>query len=103
VGKTFVILEYRPIESAYEGSEVFYYVKGLIPDSGELFNTSLGGQAVVEVLNAFDALRAAHREAEKFGDTARAAELEALGAIRPIQVTLGFKHQGKYSGYYVFE
>lgn len=103
VGRSFTITEYRPIESAYEGSEVFYYVKGVLKDTGELFHTSLGGQAVVEILNSFDALRSAYREALQFGDDARADELAALGANRPLLVTLNWIAQGKFGGYYIFE
>lgn len=103
IGKTFTIVEYRAIDSSYEEADVFYHVKGLYVDTGELFNTSLGGQAVVDVLDSFDALRSAYQEAVKNGDDARAADLAELGATKPIQVTLGWMAQGKYSGYYIFE
>lgn len=103
IGQSFTIVEYRAVDSSYEGNEVFYHVKGLMADTGELFNTSLGGQAVVDVLNSFDALRSAYQEAVRYGDDARAQELAELGATKPIQVTLGWVAQGKYSGYYVFE
>ena len=103
VGQTFTITEYRPVESSFPTGGVFYFVKGLQEDTGELFNTTLGGQAIVEVLNSFDALRSAYQEAVNFGDDARAAELAALGANAPLRVTLAWVAQGKYEGYYVFE
>lgn len=103
VGETFTIVMYRPVESSYEGGGVFYYCRCLKEDTGEIFNTTLGGAAVVEVLDAFDRLRNAYHEAVSMGDSVRALELADMGAVAPLRVTLDFVTQGKYNGYYVFE
>lgn len=103
IGQTFSILMFRPVESSYKEGDVFYYCKCLKEDTGEIFNTTLGGQAVVEILDAFDRLRTSYQQAVQMGDNDRALELANLGANAPIRVTLGWVSQGKYNGYYVFE
>jgi hypothetical protein len=103
VGREFTVLEFRPINSSYNEGDVFFYVKAVLPDTGALFHTSLGGKAVVEVLSAFDRLRASYLEAKSSGDEERAEGLLALGAMRPFTVTLDFIHQGQYAGYYQFK
>ena len=101
--RTFTIVEFRPVESSLPGSTgIFYYVRAL-DDDGVLFNTTLGGQAVVEVLESFDALRAAYQEAKNMGDDERAEELSTLGANRPFTVTLRWKIGGRYEGYYYLD
>ena len=103
VDKTFTIIEFRPVESSLPGATgVFYYVKCLDAD-GVLFNTVLGGQAVVEVLESFDSLRSAFHEAASMGDEDRAQELETLGANRPFTLTLRWSEGGKHQGYYYLD
>lgn len=103
VDHTFTIVDFRPVESTLSTkTDHFYYCKCVSPD-GVLFNTILGGQGVVEVLDSFDSLRAAYVEAEGLADVDRMAELKAFGAMAPITVTLRYKRGGKYSGYYYLD
>jgi len=103
VDQTFTIVDFRPVESTLSAkTDHFYYCKCINPD-GVLFNTILGGQGVVEVLDSFDALRAAYIEAEALNDQERMHELKSVGAMAPITVTLRYKRGGKYSGYYYLD
>lgn len=103
VGRTFTILELRPVPSSYQEGDTFFYVRAVLSDTGAIFHTSLGGQAVVEVLADFHALNTAYLSARETNDTARMAELESVGAGAPITVSLGWKAQGQFSGYYTLE
>jgi len=103
IGRTFTILELRPINSSYKEGDIFFYIKGVLAPDGELFHSSLGGQAVVEILSDFHALNTAWQLAKETNDVERLAELETVGAGRPIVLTLGWKAQGAYSGYYTLE
>ena len=103
VDTKFTIVELHPVHSTLNAKlDHFYYCRCVDAD-GALFNTILGGQAVVEVLDSFDALRAAYVEAEGMGDPDRMAELKAVGAMAPITVTLRYQKGGEYSGYYYLD
>ena len=79
IGETFAIQAMRRVESNLGGVGYYYFVLALDPKTGESYTTTLGGQAVVQVLD---------RLIEK-------------GVTDPVTVTLDFVEQGKYDGYYV--
>lgn len=81
VNQTFDILRAKPFDSAFEAQDHAWYCVVRPVDSDELFSVTLGGQAVVEVLDVF-------------------SQSNENGALR---VTLRYKTGGKYSGYYYFE
>lgn len=81
VDKTFTILKAKPWESSLGKGGTVYYCTCAWPETGEVFDTNLGGGAVVEEL----------------------AQLFAAGVATGIEVTLRQKTGGKYGRYYVLE
>lgn len=100
---SFVIDEFRPVESTLSADPSIFYWCRCHDQDGKVFNTTLGGRAVVEVLELFDRLRAAYKDAQALGDTERVQQLEAVGANAPVALTLRFAAQGKYNGYYYLD
>src|SRR3989304_30479 len=87
-------------------SEMALFYRLVLPDGSRLvFGAGPldGGPAVVEILSDFHALNTAWHLAKETNDVERLAELETVGAGRPIVLTLGWKAQGAYSGYYTLE
>lgn len=103
IGRKFTIVEISPYASSFAGGRATVYWVKAVDENGVLFNMTLGGQVVCDALDALASLTAAWFEARQMGDDARVAELDALGAGRPVTVTLVEKHQGKYGRYYDFE
>jgi len=81
INQEFMIVRARPFESRYPGQTHAWFVVGKFTKSGKLFNTVLGGAAVVDVLDGW----------------ARAARTQ------PLIVTLRWNEGGKYGGYYTLE
>lgn len=81
IGETFTLVRAKTFLSRFSGQHHCYYVVGCDEKTGELFNTVLGGSAVVDVL---DALTRAKRS-------------------EPISVTLNWVKGGQYKGYYTLE
>lgn len=81
-GKQFDILRAKRFESSFEGQDHAWFCIVRPVGQDELFETTLGGQAVVEVLDAY---------AES-------------GLQNPLRVKLAFyPGKGKFKGYYNFE
>jgi hypothetical protein len=55
VGKTFIIQALKVFKGAFEGQDHCYFAICADIETGEIFNTTLGGSAVVEVLDALNA------------------------------------------------
>ncbi len=103
VGRTFTILRYRPYQSAFkENREIVYWIVA-VTDDGELFNFTLGGTAVCDVLDIMDKLKIEHAMAIAEGKFARARELEDLGINKAWKFTLQWVEGGQGEGYYTFE
>jgi hypothetical protein len=103
IDTTFTIVEMHPWESTLSGKpSTVYWVKAVNAE-GELFNTNLSGGKVVAALEAIAELNAEAANAAAMGDDARVAELEELGANRPLTITLRYKAGGKFGHYYDFE
>lgn len=81
VGKTFDVLRAKRYNSVFEGQDHAWYCVVRPVDQDEVFATTLGGGAVVEVLDAY----------------------AVAGNTRPLRVKLAFHESGKYNGYYSFE
>lgn len=81
VNMTFDILRAKRQESTFEGQEHFWFCIIRPVGQDELFETVLGGGAVMEVLDAY----------------------AASGYTSPLRVTLDFKAGGKFKGYYTFK
>lgn len=81
VNTTFDILRAKPFDSSFEAQDHAWYCVVRPVDSDKLYSVTLGGQAVVEVLDIF-------------------SQSNENGALR---VTLRYKQGGKYNGYYFFE
>lgn len=81
VGKTFDIMRAKQQESAYEGQEHFWFCIVRPAGQDELFETVLGGGAVMEILDAY----------------------AKSGVKNPLRVTLDFVKGGRFKGYYQFK
>lgn len=81
VGKVFDILRAKQQESSYEGQEHFWFCIVRPVGQDELFETVLGGGAVMEILDAY----------------------AKSGLMNPLRVTLDFIKGGKFKGYYQFK
>jgi hypothetical protein len=102
IDKTFTILRYRTYQSRYEaGRETVYWVVG-VTDDGVLFNTTLGGVAVCDVLDAIDKMYRAYADAIADGDMVAQKDLEEIGADSPVTFTLRWVPAGT-AGYYTVE
>lgn len=103
VDRTFNVTYLKPFDSSFDESKECYWVKGVDVETGQLFNTVLGGTVVCEILNGFYELNRQYHEALANGDDATAEALAEMGAGAPIQLTLIRKEGGKYGSYYDFE
>lgn len=103
VDTTFTIRSFKPVESSLSTVSDHFYFCICTDEDGALFHTTLGGQAVVDVLDDFDRLRTAYLDALQLGDDERRQELLALGAMSPITVTLRKVSGGRFGGYYTFD
>jgi len=81
IGCEFEIVRARPFVSRFPTQDHAWFVVGATVPNGELFNTVLGGSAVVEILDAWS----------------------KTGRSEPLVVTLGWVQGGRYGGYYVLE
>jgi hypothetical protein len=81
VNKTFDIMRAKKFDSSYEGQDHAWFCIVRPVDQDELFEITLGGQAVVEILDAY----------------------AASGLENPLRVKLTYKAGGKFKGYYNFE
>lgn len=81
VGIEFDILRAKKFDSAFEGQDHAWYCVVRKVGDPEVYAVTLGGQAVVEILDAY----------------------ASTGSTRPLRVKLGFHDGGKYNGYYTFE
>jgi len=80
VGETFTIFGMRKIPSDKPGPGYYYFCNCQDPESKELFTTSLGGQALIDMLD----------------------KVLAKQVKNPFTVTLDFVKGGDYDGYYIF-
>lgn len=81
VGCEFDILRAKYFDSAFEGQDHAWYCVIRKVDDAEVYAVTLGGQAVVEILDAY----------------------AAMGNTRPLRVKLAYHQGGKFNGYYTFE
>lgn len=81
VGTTFTILRGKPFQSSFQSDAHAWFCVCRSKDTQDVFTTVLGGQAVVDILDA----------------------LVATGMSNPLEVTLQWKEGGNFSGYYVLE
>jgi hypothetical protein len=81
VGQTFVILGAKAYQSSFADDRRVYFCVCKDEHTGEIFTTSLGGAAVVDILDS----------------------LAAAGINRPVRGTLANNEGGKYGHYYTFE
>lgn len=81
VNKSFDILRAKRFESSFEGQDHAWFCIVRPIDQDEKFEVTLGGQAVVEILDAY----------------------AASGLQNPLRVHLVYKTGGKFKGYYNFE
>jgi hypothetical protein len=103
VGETFAIYRAHPFPSAFGDSpKNVYWVVGRTED-GMLFNTTLGGQVIVPILDTFYRLNQFLASARMNGDTDRENELIAVGAGTAWRFTLQSKLSANGFSYYFFE
>jgi hypothetical protein len=81
VNKTFDILHAKKFDSAYDGQDHAWFCIVRPVGQDENFEVTLGGQAVMEILDAY----------------------AAMGGTRPLRVKMTYKTGGKFKGYYQFE
>jgi len=80
VGETFTIFGMRKVPSDKPGPGYYYFCNCQDPKSKELFTTSLGGQALLDLLD----------------------KVIVKAVKQPFTVTLDFVKGGDYDGYYIF-
>lgn len=80
-GETFSIIRAKPFPSRFEEQDHAYYVVGITDPGGDLFNTVLGGAAVVDLLDQWSMYK----------------------RTDPLKVKLVFTKAGRYGGYYTLE
>lgn len=103
VDRTFTILRMRAYQSQFADlGELVYWVV-VVTDDGELLNCTLGGQAVVDVLDALSTLKCQYQDAVNSDDAAKQRDLEELGADGLWQFTLRWSEGGTGEGYYYFD
>jgi hypothetical protein len=81
VDTTFTILRAKPFQSSFSEDAHAWFCVCQAKDDGEVFTTVLGGQAVVDILDA----------------------LVATGMTNPLEVTLRQVSGGRFGRYYVLE
>jgi len=81
VDQSFIILRAKPFQSAYDEQAHAWFCVCTDVATGENFTTVLGGQAVVDVIDA----------------------LAATGFEKPLVVTLRLVQGGRYGRYYVLD
>ena len=81
VDMTFDIMRAKSFGSSFEGQDHVWFCIVRPIEQDELFEVSLGGQAVVEILDAY----------------------AKSGHNNPLRVKLAYKKGGKFSVYYTFE
>lgn len=81
VDTTFTILRGKPFQSSFQEDAHAWFCVCKAKDGGEVFTTVLGGQAVVDILDA----------------------LVATGLTNPLEVTLRQVSGGRFGRYYVLE
>lgn len=81
VDTTFTILRAKPFASSFAADSHAWFCVCRAKDGGDVFTTVLGGQAVVDILDA----------------------LVATGMTNPIEVTLRQVSGGRFGRYYVLE
>lgn len=81
VDTTFIIRSAKSFESSFQEGAHAFFCTCAYPETGEVFSTVLGGQAVVDILDAY----------------------VASGADNPLSVTLRKNEGGRYGRYYTLE
>lgn len=103
IGRTFKIIRSRRYQSAYETARDLVYWVVIVTDDGEILNTTLGGEAVCDVLDALHDLNQQYRDAVDANDMVKISDLEELGANALWEFTLAWSDSGQGEGYYYFE
>lgn len=99
--QTFAIRKMKPFVSMISGAEtVAYWVVAEFKD-GTVFNTVLGGQAVVEELDKIMEINRRAKEAWQNGDVEEMQKYISVGAGRRPVLTLGRKVASSGRGYYI--
>lgn len=81
IGETFIIFKAKPFNSRFDTENEPYFCHCTDVNHTEVWTTTLGGQAITELLKAY---------IDK-------------GPGKPIKITLGWVEGGAYDGYFVFE
>lgn len=103
IDQTFLIKKIKPVHSSLgDGSGHFYFIVGVDQD-GQLFNTALGGQAVVEELDQMMWLNYELYQAQNEDNEKEMRRLHDLGAGAPFEITLRQKQGGRFGRYYVLD
>lgn len=103
VDTPFLIKKIKPVHSSLgDGGGHFYFIVG-ITDQGQLFNTAIGGQAVVEELDQLMRLNYELYVAQQEDNENEARRLRELGAGAPVEITLRQKQGGRFGRYYVLD
>jgi len=80
VGKEFDLVKIRKYESSFKEQDHAYFCVCKLVEDGSLVNTTLGGAALIDAIDAYI----------------------ALGVLNPMRVTLTEKIGGAYGRYYIF-
>lgn len=103
VGREFIIMRMRPYQSQFQGKRETVYWCVVVTGDGEVFNTTIGGEATAEVLDMLSKLQKDYEEAASMGDQHALRELEERGAGKYWRFTLQWAETAAGQGYYFFE
>jgi len=103
VDRPFTIKKIKPVKSAYpNGPDHFYFIVGIDQD-GTVFNTAMGGVAVVEELDGWMRANYNWMVAVDANDENEAQFWASQGGGQPITVTLRENEGGEFGHYYTLD
>lgn len=103
VGRAFIIMRMRPYQSQFAGKRETVYWCVVVTGDGEVFNTTIGGEATAEILDMLSKLQKDYEEAASMGDQHAMKQLEERGAGKYWRFTLQWAETAAGQGYYFFE
>jgi len=104
VGRPVTIVRLHPYPSRYEGKRLMvYWTVCVLDETGEVVNTTFGGEVVCEALDEYWNLQEAYHNALAANDEEEERRLSELGGGKYLRVVLVHKDVPGGNGYYTFE
>ena len=103
IGRTFRLMRIKPVEATMGEKPHFYWIVGSFLETGEIFNSAVGGKVIVEELDNFMMLQYNHRMALVEGNEEEADYWRQMGAGKPAIFTIYQKEGGRFGHYYALD